>query len=262
MATCKLCENSGWLLSTNRQGLCDSCADAWENEVSQALRIAKQSLEIASTTKKLDTMLSRLKLALDKFHGLLKYERRGIETTEPSPSTNIKTIITGRQTMVLEWVEQELVNARSKSQAGTTPASKIRPYTKLLENFSAIYTELDDVKDIKKAELDVRQEMDTVRLGVELERAEKLAFKGQKKRACDAYLDALYLCCAKTASQTISNAHRFLKLSQRLRNSVEKCHPRHKRPTTGLDLMPPYASPVFGPQSNLPPCRFERPARS
>ena len=35
--------------------------------------------------------------------------------------------------------------------------------------------------------------MDAVRLGVEIERAEKLAFKGQKKRACDAYLDALYL---------------------------------------------------------------------
>ena len=35
--------------------------------------------------------------------------------------------------------------------------------------------------------------MDAVRLGVEIERAEKLAFKAQKKRACDAYLDALYL---------------------------------------------------------------------
>ena len=95
--------------------------------------------------------------------------------------------------MVLEWVEQELVNVRSKSQAGTTPASKTRPYTKLLENFSVVYTALDDVEDVKEAELAVRQEMDTVRLGVEIERAEKLAFKGQKKRACNAYLDALYL---------------------------------------------------------------------
>ena len=193
MATCKFCEDSGWLLSTNREGLCGSCAIVWKEEVSQSLRIAKQSLQIASSTKKLDTMLSRLKLALDKFHELLKYERRGIATTEPSPSEGIKTIKTGRQTMVLEWVEQEFANARSKSQTGTTPASKIRPYTKLLENFSSIYTELDDVKEIKEIESDVRQEMDTVRLSVEIERAEKLAFKGQKKRACNAYLDALYL---------------------------------------------------------------------
>ena len=193
MATCKFCENSGWTLSTNSQGLCKSCAVVWEEEVYQILRIAKESLELASKTKKLDTMLSRLKLAEDKFHELLKYERRDIPTTKPSPSECIETIKTDRQTMVLEWVEQELVNVRSKSQAGTTPASKTRPYTKLLENFSVVYTALDDVEDVKEAELAVRQEMDTVRLGVEIERAEKLAFKGQKKRACNAYLDALYL---------------------------------------------------------------------
>ena len=60
MATCKFCENSGWTLPTNSQGVCNSCAPAWEEEVSQSLRIANKSLEIASKTKKLDTMLSRL----------------------------------------------------------------------------------------------------------------------------------------------------------------------------------------------------------
>ena len=130
--------------------------------------------------------------------------------------------------MVLEWVEQELANAHSKSQTGTTPASKIRPYTKLLENFSSIYTELDDVKEIKEIESDVRQEMDTVRLSVEIERAEKLAFKDRRSVPV-MRTSMLYTCCVKTASQTISNAWRFLKLSQRLRNLVERCHLRHKR---------------------------------
>ncbi|MDE0292285.1 MAG: hypothetical protein OXK19_07260 [Candidatus Dadabacteria bacterium] len=193
MATCKFCEDSGWALPTNGQGLCKSCEVVWEEEVSYNFQIAKDSLELASKTKKLGTMLSRLQLARDSFHELLKYERRDIPTTQPPPSESIKTIETGRQKMVLEWVEQELVNARLKSQTGTTPASKTRPYTKLLESFSAIYAELDDVKEIEKRERAVRQEMDTVRLDVELERAEKAAFKGQKKRACDAYLDALYL---------------------------------------------------------------------
>ena len=56
-----------------------------------------------------------------------------------------------------------------------------------------IYAELDDTADIKEAETKIRQEMDGVRLRMEIERAQKLAFKGQKKRACEAYLDALFL---------------------------------------------------------------------
>ena len=43
------------------------------------------------------------------------------------------------------------------------------------------------------AEIKVRREMDCVRLKVEIDRAGKLACRGRKKRACDAYLDALYL---------------------------------------------------------------------
>ncbi len=180
-------------MPTNNQGLCNPCAVDWEEEVSYTLRVGNESLEIASKTRKLDTMLSRLQLALDSFHKLLKYEKRGIPTTQPLPSKNIEKIKTNRQAAVSEWIDQELVNARSKSLAGTTPASKTRPYTKILESFSIVYTELDDVEEIRKTELAVRQEMDAVRLGVEIERAEKLAFKAQKKRACDAYLDALYL---------------------------------------------------------------------
>ena len=138
-------------------------------------------------------MLSRLKVAIDATHQLRCYEERGIPTLESPPSETIHTIQSGRQTIVLEWIGKELANARSKSQAATTPAGKTRPYSKLLEHFNMIYAELDDTADIKEAETKIRQEMDGVRLRMEIERAQKLAFKGQKKRACEAYLDALFL---------------------------------------------------------------------
>ena len=56
-----------------------------------------------------------------------------------------------------------------------------------------LYAEVDFMEEIRTTELSVRNELDSVRLKVEIDRAAKLAFRGQKKRACEAYLDALYL---------------------------------------------------------------------
>ena len=98
-----------------------------------------------------------------------------------------------RQSAVLRWIDRELLTARAKSEAATTPAARTRGYSKLLESISTLYMQLDDTEEIRAAEISVRQELDTVRLKVELDRAGKLEFRGQKKRACDAYLDALYL---------------------------------------------------------------------
>ena len=94
---------------------------------------------------------------------------------------------------VVRWLEDELLAARVKSQAATTPAAIVRPYSKLLEKMSDIYAALPDVSSIEEIEVRVRGEMDLIRLKTEIDKAEKLAFKGQKKRACDAFLDALYL---------------------------------------------------------------------
>ncbi len=193
MAKCLLCNDSGWFLKTTRDGLCEPCAVAVASEVSSATRVVNQSLDIASATKKLDTMLSRLSVAENGCRQLLKYEGKGIRTTDPAPSALIEDIEAARRSGVLNWIDREMSAARAKSDAATTPAAKTRGYSKLLENISSIYSEVAFTRDLAAAETKVRKELDTLRLNIEIERAEKLEFKGQKKRACDAYLEALFL---------------------------------------------------------------------
>ena len=56
-----------------------------------------------------------------------------------------------------------------------------------------MYAEIDFTSDLGNLEWSNQAELDAVRLGIEIECAKKLELKGQKKRACDANLDALYL---------------------------------------------------------------------
>ena len=193
MARCSLCSKSGFFLKTNRDGVCETCEVGLVAEVSSAARVIKQSIEIAETTKNLHTMLSRLNVAEGNCRQLLQYEERGVRTIDPAPSELIKITKSTRRTAVLDWIERELLAARAKSKAATTPTNKTGGYSKLLEKIGAIYAEVDFTTEIRAVELEVRRELDAVRLKVDIERAEKFAFKGQKKRACDAYLDALFL---------------------------------------------------------------------
>ena len=193
MARFGFCSKSGWFLRTSKEGLCEACAHALSLETESNLRVLKESLNIASTTKKLDTMLSRFGVAENACRQLLKYERRGIPSIAPSPSKVIEVIESERHSAILGWIDRELMAARAKSEAATTPAGKTRGYSKLLESINTLYAQVDHTDEIQTSELAVRNELDAVRLKVEIDRAGKLEFRGQKKRACEAYLDALYL---------------------------------------------------------------------
>lgn len=193
MATCKLCDNSGWFFKVDKDGLCRTCAPIWSSTVAQAVRVINESLEIARGTKSLGTLISRSRLAIEQCRTLRRYEQRGLTSTDPAPSQFLNHLEAEREKALLEWLDAEIIKVRAKSQAATTPAAKTRPFSKLLEAFTDIYAELDDVTKIETRELMIRHEMDALRLDIELDKAERLAFKGQRKRALDAYLDALYL---------------------------------------------------------------------
>ncbi len=63
----------------------------------------------------------------------------------------------------------------------------------MIDKIGEMYGELDDVSELERVEIEAREEMDRTRLQVELSKAEKAEFKGQKKKALDAYLDALFV---------------------------------------------------------------------
>ena len=193
MATCKFCQKSGWFLSVSPDGLCAACEIPVYQAIKSQVRVLQSSLKIAGSTKSLSTMLSRFGVAMDSCRELIPYERRGIPTTETPPSSALGIIENNRRARLLEWIEEEISAAVKKSEAATTPTARLRPYSKLLEHISTIYAAVPDMNGLEDLETATRRAMDHTRLRSELERAEKFAFKGQKKRACDAYLDALYI---------------------------------------------------------------------
>lgn len=193
MATCRLCNKSGWFMSVSDRGLCRECEPVWLMDVEQRGRIVGDSARIINESKNVSTRLSRIDVAIDSFRALQKYEARGIETLETPPSRGIARLTSLRQEIIGEHVREELTEARSKSRNATTPAGRTSPFAKVIEKVTEFYKQAEDTAALAKLEREAREEMDRARLAVEIEKAERAAFKGQKKRAIDAYLDALFI---------------------------------------------------------------------
>jgi hypothetical protein len=150
-------------------------------------------VKLINKSKKLDTRLSRIEVALRSCRHLLRYEERGIETIGTPPSEAIAELQEAKVKIIKETAEEDLEKARSKSENAATPASKVSPFAKVIERIGGLYQHLDDVSVLQPLEQEARAYMDKARLDNELEKAEKAEFKGQKKKALDAYLDALFL---------------------------------------------------------------------
>lgn len=193
MPRCVRCQKSGWFLTVNSKGVCENCGQALILESETTIRVVEESYRIATKTKNIDTMLSRLAVAENRAMDLMGVAE--LIEISPHPESVIETIASAREQLVVAWIDRELLSARSKSTTATTPAGKIRGYSKLLEKIAMIndQVEPDIAEQIKEKSLLIRKEFDGARFKIEMEKADKLEFRGQKKCACDAYIDALYL---------------------------------------------------------------------
>ena len=203
MATCRLCNKSGWFLRTTDDGLCQPCDELRNLDTEQYGRIVGESIKLIEKSRVLKTRLGRIDDAIRACQELLKYDHRKIKTLVTWPSEAIEELERVRRKIVLKEIDDQLVKARTKSQNATTSASKISPYNKIIDTIGSFYQVLDDVSELERIEQETRVEMDEVQLAAELERAERAEFKGQKKKALDAYLDALFL----IRKDSIDDAH-------------------------------------------------------
>lgn len=193
MSTCRQCNKSGWFLRTSPEGLCQQCELIWALDVQQHGRILQESIKLIETSKNLKTRLSRIDVALRSCREMRKYEQRGVKTFETPPSIAIAELERVRTQVIESTIEDELVRARTKSQNATTPAGRISPFSRVVDKIGELYPQTEDVSGLEKLEQDVRVEMDRAQLTSELEKAEKAEFKGQRSKALNAYLDALFV---------------------------------------------------------------------
>ena len=74
MAQCVNCKKSGFFLSVNSKGLCTNCENHFKFEINQKLRIVKESYNIVTKSKNIDTIISRCDLAIHHLNELSVYD--------------------------------------------------------------------------------------------------------------------------------------------------------------------------------------------
>jgi len=192
MAQCKWCGRGGWFVSVDRNGLCTNCARPVLMDIEQWQRIITESIELIQKSKNIKTRLGRCNDATRHLEALLPYERKGIPTLSPNPSELIGTVQAMRNEVILEHIQSEVDKALIKLDVASTLRGKLGPLEKALAVVAEYRPELDDQAQADRIENDLRHRLHRYQFEDMREKATKAEFKGQTKKAIDAYMDALF----------------------------------------------------------------------
>jgi hypothetical protein len=192
MAQCKMCGQKGFFLPVSANGLCNSCEPIVVMDVQQRGRIINDCVELVAESKNMKTRLSRCDLLVEHAHALLEYEQKGIPTISPPPSELLTEYTPMCNQIVLEGVTAEVEKALAKAEIAATSRTSINEANKALLKIRDGKQELHDQTKLDQLEARVRRFSHQTQLNAYLEAARKAEFKGQKKKALDQYLEALY----------------------------------------------------------------------
>ena len=108
MAQCKFCDNKGFFLSVDKDGLCKDCAPALSLQVQQSARVIKESNDIINSSKNTATRISRYDTILLYLKDLVELEQKGIPTLNISPSKLLQAFTDERDKILLEGTKYEV----------------------------------------------------------------------------------------------------------------------------------------------------------
>lgn len=193
MAQCLNCGRSGLFLSVSVNGLCKNCDPIVGLDVRQRARIITESAKLIGQSTKLDTQLSRCDLFLQHAKALLLYERKGIPTVNPLPSSLIEQYQKKRNTLLCEGLERIVNEAIAKANLSPNIKTKIGHASKAFLKLREYHDMVASSVLLEGLGQKLRDYIHRAQLGAYLEAANKAAFKGDKKKALDQYYEALYL---------------------------------------------------------------------
>lgn len=161
-------------------------------DVTQRLRIIKESADLVDHSKSLDTRLSRFDLIVEHAQALVKYEDRGISIFTESPSQILKQMQQRRSELILDGLSLELQGAQEKARLSSTPRAKITALSKVLLRVRDFRARDSSIAPLAKLESEIAAAIHGIQLNDYLESARKNEFKGHRKRALEKYYEALY----------------------------------------------------------------------
>ena len=193
MARCKFCGRSGIFLSVNQYGLCNNCATSISYEINSTLRVIQESIELVKTSKNLETRLSRADVVMKLASEIVdKFESKGITVMDPPAKDLLRRYKEGRDDIIIDSLEEEYKKASTKSAVGTTAKTKTNPLSKVLIKVQDYKSQLVKKESLDELEQKINKDIHAIQLHFLLDDAKKAEFKGNKKKALDKYLEALY----------------------------------------------------------------------
>ena len=192
MGMCKLCERSGFFFPVSPIGLCQSCAPVVNLETDQALRIISESEKLVNTSKKFETRLGRCDDIVIAAQRLLQFEERGIAMLNVPPSKIIAQALDRKNTLVVEYARELCDDAKRKALTATSSKARAATFTKALVAARNLAVLAGGTPEIHAAITLLGDDVHRATFESFVEEAKKAEFKGNKKRALDQYLEALY----------------------------------------------------------------------
>lgn len=215
MATCKLCERSGWLVALDENDLCDQCQRFHLRAIVSHRRLVSESLEIIESSRNPVSRLSRINVAIRNCLELEPYDRKGIRTITPAPRDVVRNLCETRTEIVKDEIRALVRSARNKAQGAPTISGKLEGYARAIDAISALMEELDDVTLAQRAITAIRAERDTLHFDHLFEKGEAAEAEGKTGQALKTYIDAMAM-LSKDGAPGRHQADRIAKVRRRI----------------------------------------------
>ncbi len=192
MATCKHCDRKGWFLKLDNNGLCTACQPIVIPDVIARHKAIQRSLEPANRAAGLKTRVGKCDIIVEHAKALLRYERKGINTTSPLPSEFITEYQQVRRAHIREAARSVSEIAKAKADVASSHKTKANALAAGLAKIHEMGTTFDTMDEIRPLLGELSSMIHKTRLDGFLHSAAKAEFKKNRQKALDQYQEALY----------------------------------------------------------------------
>lgn len=142
MSQCKHCGKAGLFLRVSNLGMCQNCHAFVTMDMSTRIKQINESVAIMKKTKVPETFVSRLDFIIENYQKLTEYERMGIVVSQSKPSLTLNKMIESRDSVIVEFLEDALVDLRVKLLSLKTEKAKKNQVQKFRDTVESLIQSL------------------------------------------------------------------------------------------------------------------------
>ena len=194
MAKCKVCGKKGLFLKLYEKTACGDCHAEWQRAREEEPQRLADALARVDSDIELKDRVTAADRARKSAERLAPFEAAGLATDiDVSAAATAQRMRDFPGAAMGELVASELPSARARSQAAKTREAVMEPFQTLLTRLYELQPFIEDENAFERYAQQVREYLDGVDLEAAIKAAEMEEFKGNRPRAVELYLEALFL---------------------------------------------------------------------